>query len=799
MKKHLISLGLILGVLFAVAQQPGFNETITQRFAQLWLLNPQEKVYVHTDKHYYSAGETIWVKAYLVNATTHQPTTKSNYIYVELLDTLHAVKQRIKMLRDGAGAFGSLNLPATLAPGEYTLRAYTYWMQNAGREFFFHKKIKLGNLIDTRVAATGGSAAGTSDVVPKSVTTQDFDIQFFPESGHFLTGHPQIIAFKAIGTNGLSTTVSGTIYNQANEQVTQFNSEHRGMGKLSLTAQPGDQFYATVSNSTGFEKRVDLPTPQHQGIGLQLKNNNSRIYFNIQNSSHLPIDSLRLMIHARGEVLLIAGLSKYDGQLPDGFLPEGIVSFSIIDTSERVWCERLLFIRNFIEPQISMSTDKQEYLSRQPIELSFQIQKNDSTPLTGSFSVSVTDSYHVKFDSINDNIRSYLLLSSELKGYIEAPQEYLRDDSPQTRQITDLLMLTQGWKRFNTAELAKGNLPENTFYMEAGQAISGRVFNLFKRPVKGNMVMMLSSYMNQVRIAETDSEGQFYFDGIEFPDSTRILIKAMARTKMVDVELVADTEQFPAPSRHLPPFVFWEKPISDDYLQLSREKYYIEGGMTVIDLDEVTIDAQRKSASTEYYYSSAADTRWNAQRLEEWHGMRVLDILAMMPGVEVNGQEISIRGSQGNPLFVINGVETRQVEDIAYLNVTDIEEIMLFRDASASIFGMNGGNGVIAFTLKEGYLTNNKQSSSMVQVTPLGFQRLIDFYVPRYDVDSILRNTHRDLRTTIFWEPELQPDSTGRVNVRFFAADNPNNYTVELEGMGHNGIICRYKGIIRRK
>ena len=150
-------------------------------------------------------------------------------------------------------------------------------------------------------------------------------------------------------------------------------------------------------------------------------------------------------------------------------------------------------------------------------------------------------------------------------------------------------------------------------------------------------------------------------------------------------------------------------------------------------------------------------------------------------------------------MFIINGVETRQIEDIAYLNVTDIEEIMLFRGASAAIFGMNGGNGVIAFTLKEGYLTNNKQSSSMVQITPLGFQRLVDFYVPRYDVDSVLQNTSRDLRTTIFWDPEVQPDSTGHVRLRFFAADNPNDYTVELEGMGHNGVICRYRGIIKRK
>ena len=87
----------------------------------------------------------------------------------------------------------------------------------------------------------------------------------------------------------------------------------------------------------------------------------------------------------------------------------------------------------------------------------------------------------------------------------------------------------------------------------------------------------------------------------------------------------------------------------------------------------------------------------------------------------------------------------------------------------------------------------------MAASMPLGFQIADEFYIPRYDVDSILKNPKRDLRTTVYWNPEVQPDSTRRVTLIFFTADNPNDYRVDLQGLGHNGTICRYKGLIKRK
>ena len=49
---------------------------------------PQEKIYVHTDKPYYVAGDTLWFRAHLVDAVTHTPISRSRYINIEL-QTVH--------------------------------------------------------------------------------------------------------------------------------------------------------------------------------------------------------------------------------------------------------------------------------------------------------------------------------------------------------------------------------------------------------------------------------------------------------------------------------------------------------------------------------------------------------------------------------------------------------------------------------------------------------------------------------------------------------------------------------------
>jgi hypothetical protein len=863
---------LLLTCLIVSAQEPGLTKIIASRFSKIWYFAPQEKVYLQTDKSYYSAGENIWFSAYIVNAATHKPDTKSNYVYVELIDRADSVINRVKLKRDSLGIAGNIYLKPEMIAGEYVLRAYTYWMQNTDADFFFKKKIRIGNYIDDRIKMDyefGKSENGKQPVkiiftntfstpldqknivvrqswlprnknkltaltskkgevqfvisvdsntvrkrflditiaepgvkfyrkvlIPES--GNDFDIQFFPESGVFLDDNIQTVAFKAVARNGLATDIKGKLFNDKNEELTDFSSFSYGMGKFILKTSPNEKYYAVITNSAGITKKVDLPQTQSGGISLHLASNRGKTLFQLINQSKIPTDSLFLMIHSRGIVFLVLPFSQTEGQIPESFLPPGICSYAVIDSAGNTYCERLQFIRNLNFPVINMQSNKTLYGKREPVELTFNLENQSVKKWDGNFSLSITDSKLVEEDSINDNILSYLLLSSDIKGYIENPKQYFADNSPVTREKTDILMLTQGWRRFNTAGLVKGKSPKLDYYMEVGQTVSGKVLNLANKPSIGTEIILLSGYKNQISTTKTDSSGQFILDGIEFPDSTNIILKAKSKVKIVDVELIPDKDIFPKSKNNIPFSIENKEDKKEEYLSLSKEKYYNEGGMMVINLEEFTVDAETKKSS-DSFYAGMADNTFDAEKINEFPGLMIMDLIAMFPGVQVNGDQISIRGSQGNPLFVIDGIETDRLEDVQYLNPGDIEDISLFKGANTAMFGSKGGNGVITITLKKGASLQSPTPPSLARVSPLGYQKPAEFYVPKYEVDSILRLPKSDLRTTVYWSPRLHPDANGQIITRFFTADKPHNYRVELEGITKSGEICRFKGVLRRE
>jgi len=871
-----------LGLLFSITllsfsannQTPNFTQIISKRFAKQWVNSPQEKVYLQTDKPYYSAGENVWFKGYVVNAASHLPNSLSQFIYVELIDKSNAVISRVKIKKDSLGFAGSIVLKPELSSGSYALRAYTCWMQNASTDFFFHKNIYIGNAIDDFVSSQISYGKSINDKTPVtllftnaskkpisgksvevlqnwrkdqnkkiSLTTNKegkinwlldidstdnaqkiieaeikepgfkyknrfflpelktgFDVQFFPESGTLINNNLQTVAFKAIGMDGLSVEVSGKIFSDKNEEVAEFSTHHKGMGKFILVTDSGTNYYALAKSANGIEKRFNLPTSQFSGISLHLGFNRGKIYYEVNNSTSLLNKALFLLIHSRGRMLVTQPLVELTGQISEALLPEGIISFSVIDSTGNTYCERLCFAHNLKTPIISLEADKASYGKRKPVKMSLNIQSALGKSVEGNFSISVTDSRTVKLDSLSDNIMSNLLLSSDIKGYIEDPAAYFIDNQTSTREKMDLLMLTQGWRRFSITDILKGKYIAPTYFMEAGQVISGKVTNVFNKPSKDCEIIMFSPYKSLIKLAQTDSLGRFTIEGIEFPDSTSFVLKAKKSKTFGDVEVIPDPDEFPKSKVFIPVQRPEDTSAYTDYFLQSKEKYYTEGGMRLINLGEVVVkaNAMNKKAET-HYYSGMEDNKMTAEKLDEYPGYTIFQILSMIPGIQVNGQDVSIRGASGSPLFMIDEIESNNIDDVTYLTTNDIEEISVFKGAGATMFGSRGGNGVVAISLRKGYQRKAETPISLITITPLGYQKPSVFYVPKYNIDSVRLKTPFDLRTTIYWNPKLISDSTGTVHVEFYTADKANDYSVVLEGITNKGEICRFVGMLRRE
>ena len=260
MKQTLIVSAFMLLFPCSVQAQSGtktdlFSNEVLKSFDRFHGLGFPEKLYIQTDKPYYSSGDKIWLKGYLVNGINHTPILFTYYIYVELYNSKDELITRIKIKGDEHGFANSIPLDVGLAQGYYTLRAYTQWMCNNSSDFFFSKVIRVVNpFLESK-----------KEIVK---VKNNFDLQFFPEGGALLPQIEQCIAFKAIGADGLSTGVELEIFDSKGSLILKTISLHKGMGKFLLTPESGGRYYAIVTSEGGVTKRVSLPAVEKSGCNV---------------------------------------------------------------------------------------------------------------------------------------------------------------------------------------------------------------------------------------------------------------------------------------------------------------------------------------------------------------------------------------------------------------------------------------------------------------------------------------------------------------------------------------------------
>jgi len=217
---------------FSPASDP--LKRIISAFEKYLAERPQDKVYIHVDREDYAAGETIWFKAYLTAGPYHEPSLLSNTIYLELINSSGDIILHHQLFSPDGFAAGQLELDESLPAGNYLLRSYTNWMRNSGEDYFFHKQLKIWN---------------EKTQSQEQLTQGNLDIQFFPEGGSLVEGIMSKVAFKAIGTDGLSKFVKGRILD-GEKVISQFESNQFGMGVFALLPEKGKQYKAQIESNS---------------------------------------------------------------------------------------------------------------------------------------------------------------------------------------------------------------------------------------------------------------------------------------------------------------------------------------------------------------------------------------------------------------------------------------------------------------------------------------------------------------------------------------------------------------------
>jgi hypothetical protein len=490
--------------------------------------------------------------------------------------------------------------------------------------------------------------------------------------------------------------------------------------------------------------------------------------------------------------------------LNTGKLPSGVMQIILFDSILNPLSERLVFCLNQDRALASLSLDRENYKSRQQIKAAVNISDTSGRPLEGSFSVSVTDDVGTSQDTAM-SILTTLLLTSELKGIIRFPEYYFSPGNPDAALALDLLMMTNGWRRYNIPDVVKGEYEKPAVPMIAGMEISGKVKSLvFGKPVSDATVSVLSwgaDYYDDVR---TGPEGAFSFNRLEYADSTEFIIQAHNKKGYDYVELLLDDEHFPHnPGILSEPSERHETgPGESTYALIPAVKmtnrnsgYFIENGMRMIYLDEIVVEAKRegKASSGFSYYPDILKRGINyftAEDIKQFRPLNLADLLRYIP---------YSRESCNIPL-VVNNIVITDYDLYTTIEPSKIDNIAILRGLEGSSLGAMFSKGAIVITLKRGaYGPNDKDKYNIKTISPLGYQKPAEFYSPRYDNPGQKDGEIPDLRTTIYWNPDIRLSSAGEAFFDFFSADVSTTYTMVIEGLSVDGTIIRLTKKISRK
>ena len=234
-----------------------------------------------------------------------------------------------------------------------------------------------------------------------------------------------------------------------------------------------------------------------------------------------------LIAHSRGVVCYAQSVSNFplNKTIAKNLFPSGIVRFSLIDAANLPVNERIAFINHHDDMRVSVTPHQTLYSIRDSIALAIKVTDKDGAPIEGNFSIAVTDNDQVKLDSLGSNILTNLLLTSDLKGNIEEPGYYF---TGHTERDLDNLMLTQGWVGYDWKEAFQPKLPF-AFKAEKEFTVSGRVVNVFGKPIEKSNVVLFANRPLIIKDTLTDNTGRFVFKDL-FPIDTAIF-KLQARNK----------------------------------------------------------------------------------------------------------------------------------------------------------------------------------------------------------------------------------------------------------------------------
>ena len=668
--------------------------------------------------------------------------------------------------------------------------------------------------------------------------TNEVDLQLMPEGGYLVNGIYGKVAFKAIGADGMGRNLTGKIINSKGESILTFNTIHKGMGNFFLLPQKGET-YAAVFNINGKEVKRPLPIAKDEGTTLRIDHLSipDSIIVYVKASELKRTDGYFLLAQSAGESIMEITLNLKNGfsilKIPKKDFPDGVIHFTLFSPESLPLNERQALLNHAQKIQLHVTSNKNSYTPRDSINLEITATKEDGSPLSGSFSMAVTDESQVKQDLYPDHIVSYFLLQSEIKGNVEDAAWYFSDQNTAKLVALDQLLLTQGWVGYEWDKVFKPNLLPK-FKAEKDNLIEGRLTQLMKPA--SNINLTLLSLGKNIFVTDTvsDAEGKFVFKDIPLFDTVAYSIKIKnAKGKTSGANIMVNEFVHAKDITSIEPIKPWynnpDSTLLNYYHTIVKKEKEFTVSISGTTLNEVEIKGKKKLK--DFIETTAWDSKLfmeiNEAEMKKNPQKTLFDLLKeKIPGLTIGtfwtnacsgrpGQHSfpnyvigtslvsHIMIDKSNTHLAATGIDDEYNSNKDGVSKTAIEpdvfstnQYILNHLSAAEIVNINIYKGCayyfLEITTRSGKGPWIAPTPGMYVFRPLPIYQAKDFYSPKYRADK--SGTLSDFRSTIFWDANLVTDENGKAKVSFYAADLPSTYSIKIEGtdlLGRFGFVTK--------
>lgn len=592
------------------------SKTLSLKLERYSFLTYPQKLYLQTDRDYYYSGDSLWFSAWLTNANTHLPSKLDKILYVEAFDMANQPLSKHLFKLENGRAFGQIELPILEYSTKIKLLAYTNYMRNAGEDFFYVKELLLIPIDSSKNNGNIRSVVRDKEVFPIKRPTQfarkqakqsEPQVTFMPEGGYMVRDLPSRIAFVATTNTGIPIEVKGKIVDKEGSTVAFFNADKNGKGVFSLTPKEGTSYHAEITNSKENIKKYPLSEPLDNGYTLMVNNRwNSDDFDVVINSGSDVNNYLTLAVTQNGRIE-----QSYDFQVKSGAnllrinksdLQTGIIQVTLFDHELTPLLERLVYINN--GDYLSFESNIIEENGNQNIKI--KVRDKSDNPSQGSFAVSIGPANFADvLPSSNSNIVQYFYMHSLLPG-IEADCSYFFKKDNASHQLSDLAMMTNGWRRFKWCDVLADTIPSSEHLLENGFYLSGVISKTSRNnpPVSNvDVTLMGSGSSIFAGSTKTNENGRFSFEIDDFTDTLDVVVQTRdnkAKTKDFNIDIETNLGRVAYDIWHTPPL---EETLYEASIEtLTADTINYEKYMDVT--NQAKVESQRKDVLSQIADSS---------------------------------------------------------------------------------------------------------------------------------------------------------------------------------------------------